>query len=201
LFIVVSPTYQHHGQGQHGQQRIHPVEDAAMARQQSAGVFDARAALDQGLHAVQTSTKIDRRNTQPCNRACHKAAPANTIKAKPKPWRIPCGHSSQALTPRANIHTDSSTQAAAANNQTKPQGTSRPPHISADKVSAAATPEATDMAASAPCMRAHSQPAAPIRTKVNAAKNQGEGNTNAGKKTANNKAAVMMRCLSMGLAF
>jgi hypothetical protein len=46
-------------------------------------------------------------------------------------------------------------------------------------------------------MRAHSQPAAAIKTKVKPPKKTGEGVTNAGKKSANNNTAVMMRCLSI----
>ncbi len=51
-FIGMHQGGQHHGQRQGGQQRVDPVEHAAVARQQVAGILDAGAALDQRFDQV-----------------------------------------------------------------------------------------------------------------------------------------------------
>ena len=95
---------QHHGQRQGGQQRVDPIEHAAMARQQVAGILDAGAALDQRLdqvaqdaHAARNTAAITSNHQpllgQPRVKAGNAGLPAPgrpRSRRRPAPARRPC---------------------------------------------------------------------------------------------------------------
>ena len=63
------PGEHRHGQGQRGQQSVHPVQDATVPRQKVRAVFDAGAPLDHGLEQVAHDTEHDQ------NGQAHRAHP------------------------------------------------------------------------------------------------------------------------------